>query len=257
MTGDLDVVRHARARRMRLSVDPASGRVRLTIPPRASLKQAMAWANDHRGWIDAQRAKLPQGRPFVPGAMIPIEGEDVVMDWSPERSRTIRLVESPSPFRRSAPPSLSQWEREGARPAQPGGKGEGDLRLICGGPLEGLPRRIETWLKRRALAVLTEETAEFAAKAGVTVSRVTVADPKGRWGSCASTGAIRYSWRLICAPPYVRRSTVAHEVAHRLHMDHSPAFHAAYRDLLGTDPAPARAWLRRHGAALHWVGRGG
>lgn len=209
---------------MRLSVDPASGRVRLTIPPRASLKQAMAWANDHRGWIDAQRAKLPEGQPFLPGAAIPIEGEDVVIDWSPERSRTISLMDSPS-------------------------------RLVCGGPLEGLSRRIETWLKRRALALLTEETAAFAAKAGVTVSRVTVADPKGRWGSCASTGAIRYSWRLICAPPYVRRSTVAHEVAHRLHMDHSPAFHAAYRQLLGSDPAPARAWLRRHGAALHWVGR--
>jgi hypothetical protein len=209
---------------MRLSVDPASGRVRLTIPPRASLKQAMAWADDHRGWIDAQRAKLPQGRPFVPGAVIPVEGEDVVIDWSPERSRTATLI--------------------------------GD-RLVCGGPLEGLSRRIEAWLKRRALALLTEETAEFAAKAGVAVSRVTVADPKARWGSCASTGAIRYSWRLICAPPHVRRSTVAHEVAHRLHMDHSPAFHAAYRQLLGSDPAPARAWLRRHGATLHWVGRGG
>jgi len=136
-------------------------------------------------------------------------------------------------------------------------QGRGDERLVCGGPLEGLSRRIETWLKRRALAVLTEETAEFAARAGVSVSRVAVADPKGRWGSCASTGAIRYSWRLICAPPFVRRSTVAHEVAHRLHMDHSPAFHAAYRHLLGDDPAPARAWLRRHGATLHWVGRGG
>jgi predicted metal-dependent hydrolase len=224
VTADLDVVRHARARRMRLSVDPASGRVRLTIPPRASLKQAMAWANDHRGWIDAQRAKLPQGRPFAPGAVLPVEGEEVTVDWSPDRSRTIMLV---------------------------------DGRLVCGGPIEGLSRRIESWLKRRALALLSEETAEFAAKAGVTISRVAVADPKGRWGSCASSGAIRYSWRLICAPPHVRRSTVAHEVAHRLHMDHSPAFHAAYRHLLGDDPAPARAWLRRHGATLHWVGRGG
>jgi len=250
VTGDLDVVRHARARRMRLSVDPASGRVRLTIPPRASLKQAMAWANDHRGWIDAQRAKLPEGRPFVPGAMIPIEGEDVVIDWSLERSRTITFPRHAGLVPASTEPQASQREAEWT-PAQ----GRGDGVLICGGPLEGLPRRIETWLKRRALAVLTEETAEFAAKAGVTVGRVTVADPKGRWGSCASTGAIRYSWRLICAPPHVRRSTVAHEVAHRLHMNHSPAFHAAYRQLLGTDPAPARAWLRRHGAALHWVGR--
>ncbi len=33
---------------------------------------------------------------------------------------------SPSPFRRFAPPSLSHWEREGARDAKRRGKGEGD-----------------------------------------------------------------------------------------------------------------------------------
>src|SRR5205814_1184509 len=115
-----------------------------------------------------------------------------------------------------------------------------DVRLVCGGPLEGLSRRIETWLKRRALAVLSEETAHYAALAAVTVSRVSVADPKSRWGSCASSGAIRYSWRLILMPPHVRRATVAHEVAHRLEMNHSPAFHAAVRRLFGEDPAPAR-----------------
>lgn len=208
---------------MRLSVDPASGRVRLTLPPRASLKRAMAWAEEHRGWIDAQRVKLPEARPFAPGVMIPVEGEDVVIDWSPERPRTIRIE---------------------------------DGRLVCGGPIEGLSRRVETWLKRRALSVLSDETAEYAAKAGVGITRVSVADAKARWGSCASTGAIRYSWRLIFAPPHVRRATVAHEVAHRLHMNHSPAFYAALRDLYGADPAPARAWLKRHGAGLHWLGRG-
>ena len=250
MSGDLEVVRHARARRMRLSVDPASGRVRLTIPPRASLKQAMAWANEHRGWIDAQRSKLPEGRPFVPGAVIPVEGEDVTVDWAPERPRTIALIRHAGLVPASTEPRASGQEAQWT-PVQ----GRGDGRLVCGGPIEGLSRRIETWLKRRALTVLTEETTEFAAKANVTVSRVAVADPKGRWGSCASTGAIRYSWRLICAPPHVRRATVAHEVAHRLQMNHSPAFHAAHRALLGADPAPARAWLRRHGASLHWVGR--
>ncbi|HEX4695145.1 SprT family zinc-dependent metalloprotease [Sphingomonas sp.] len=222
MTPDIHIVRHARARRMRLSVDPASGRVRLTLPPRASLKRAMAWAEEHRGWIEAQRGRFPDARPFAPGALIPVEGEDVVIDWLAERPRTIRVEEG---------------------------------RLVCGGPLEGLSRRIESWLKRRALATLSDETAEFAARAGVAVTRVTVGDPKARWGSCASTGAIRYSWRLICAPPHVRRATVAHEVAHRLHMDHSRAFHTALRGLYGADPAPARAWLKRHGASLHWLGR--
>jgi predicted metal-dependent hydrolase len=128
-------------------------------------------------------------------------------------------------------------------------------RLVCGGPAEGLARRITAWLRREALALLAEETALYATRAGVAVERVTIGDPKGRWGSCSSRGAIRYSWRLILAPDPVRRATVAHEVAHRLHMDHSPAFHAAAERILGEDPAPARAWLRTHGAALHWVGR--
>ncbi|RZF66430.1 hypothetical protein EWE75_00785 [Sphingomonas populi] len=34
---------------------------------------------------------------------------------------------SPSPFRRFAPPSLSHWEREGARVRKARGKGEGEL----------------------------------------------------------------------------------------------------------------------------------
>ena len=106
-----------------------------------------------------------------------------------------------------------------------------------------------------ALDLLARETAEFAARAGVGVSRVAVGDPQRRWGSCASSGVIRYSWRLVLAPRAVREATVAHEVAHRLHMDHSPAFHAAVARLLGDDPMPARAWLRAHGAGLHWVGR--
>ena len=81
--------------------------------------------------------------------------------------------------------------------------------------------------------------------------RVGVGDPRSRWGSCASSGAIRYSWRLILAPPDVRRATVAHELAHLLHMDHSAAFHAAHARILGADPRPARAWLRANGAGLH------
>ena len=32
-----------------------------------------------------------------------------------------------------------------------------------------------------------------------------VGDAKSRWGSCSVYGAIRYNWRLILAPPAVRR----------------------------------------------------
>jgi predicted metal-dependent hydrolase len=214
-----------RARRMRLSVDPRTRSVLLTVPRRVSRRRALAWASGHRAWIEAALAVIPPALAFAPGASVPLRGEPHVIDWAPERLRRI--------------------ER---RADDPGG------RLVAGGPLDGLERRILRWLKAEALALLKLETAEFAARAGVTVARVGIGDPVSRWGSCSSTGAIRYSWRLILAPDFVRRATVAHEVAHRVHLNHGPEFHAFLADLLGADPRPARAWLKREGAALHRIG---
>lgn len=219
---DLDIVRHPRARSLRLSLDPVTGRARLTVPRRAALQPALAWAQGKADWLAAQRAALPEARPFVAGAVIPVADEALAIGWTTGSRRGVR--------------------REGAA-------------LAVEGPAETVSRRIEAWLRREALALLSRETAEFASLAGVAVSRVAVGDPKGRWGSCAASGVIRYSWRLILAPGWVRRATVAHEVAHRVHMHHGPAFHALVADLLGADPAPARQWLRQHGAALHWFGR--
>ncbi len=217
-----EVVRNARARRARLSVDSTTGRVRLVLPPRASLKTALAWAAGKADWIAEQRARLPRAVPFEPGQSFPFGDRALTIAW--DETATRRIVR------------------------------DGDM-LRCGGPRDGLSRRIELWLKREALRVLSEETAEFAARAGVTVTKVAIGDARGRWGSCASSGTIRYSWRLILMPDYVRRSTVAHEVAHRLHMNHGPQFHRVVALLDENDPARSHAWLRANGAALHWVGR--
>lgn len=220
---EIEVVRHARARRMRLSVDPRSGKVKLTLPPRASLKKGIEWAREQRNWIAAQQSRMPEPRPFAPGACIPLGDAEVEIVW----------------------PAAGV----GRTPKLAGG------RLLCGGPREGLERRVERWLRQAALDLLSEETAEYAERAGVSVSKVSIGDPRGRWGSCAASGQIRYSWRLLLAPSFVRRSTVAHEVAHRIHMNHSPAFHRVVAELYEGDPDQARAWLRRNGATLHWYGR--
>jgi predicted metal-dependent hydrolase len=219
---DIEVVRHPTARRIRLVVDPASGTVRLVLPRHAAMKPALAWAQDKADWIAAQRAALPQAVPFVPGAVLSVADETLTIGWTAGSRRRVERI--------------------------------GDT-LSLSGPIETLPRRVEAWLRARALETLAAETAHYAAKAGVTVSKVAIGDARGRWGSCAGDGTIRYSWRLILAPAWVRRATVAHEVAHRVHMDHSPAFHAVVARLYEGDATAARAWLRTHGAALHWVGR--
>lgn len=222
MSDPFEVVRHPTARRIRLSIDPASGRARLVLPRRAALKPALAWARGKADWIAEQRARLPSARPYAPGMVLTVADRVLTIDWQPGSRRRVEVV--------------------------------GDT-LSLSGPLDTLPRRVETWLKRTALDQLADDTAYYADKAGVSVTKVAIGDARGRWGSCAVDGVIRYSWRLILAPAWVRRATVAHEVAHRVHMNHSPAFHTLVAHLYDGDPTPARAWLRTHGAGLHWVGR--
>lgn len=222
MIDDLDIIRKATARRMKLSVDPRSGRVRLVLPARASLSAALDWAEAHQGWIARQRARLPQPWPITPGMAVPFAGADHLLNWAEAHPRTPKLV---------------------------------DGQIMIGGPLELVPARLLRWLRSQALVRLEAETRTIAQRHNLQVARVSVGDPKSRWGSCSSTGEIRYSWRLILAPDFVRRATVTHELAHRVHMDHSRAFHALAATLYEGDPAPARDWLRRHGARLYWFGR--
>ncbi len=212
------VRRSARARAYRLTLDGARGELRLSLPVRANLKKALGWAQDHEGWVRAQMAKQPAATRLTDGAVFPLEGREVRICWMEGATRTIRL--------------------------------EGD-RLILGGAAESVGARVMRWLRSRAKTVLEADSHELARAHGLNLVSVGVGDPRSRWGSCTSSGAIRYSWRLILAPPDVRRATVAHELAHRLHMDHSPAFHAAHARILGTDPRPARTWLRAHGGGLH------
>ena len=222
MTPSIEVVRHPRARRAKLSFDPASGRARLTIPKRASSDKALAWAATQRDWLEAQRARLPGPRPFADGATIPFGDTPLTIAWHEGASRIVRR--------------------------------DGDRLLVAHAP-ETLARRVEAWLRREALRLLSEDTAIYADRAGVSVPKVAIGDARSRWGSCSSAGAIRYSWRLVLAPVAVRQATAAHEVAHRVHMNHSPAFHALVAELYGADPTPHRRWLKEHGAGLHWWGR--
>ena len=210
-----------RARRLRLHVDPRTRAVTLTVPKRTSRRSALAGAAGHRAWVEQALAAIPEAVPFAPDAPVPLYGLPHRLDWDPAR-----------------PPRIE--------------RGEG--RLVMGGPAEGLDRRLLRWLKAHALDLLGRETREFAVKAGVKVARIGVGDPVSRWGSCSGSGAIRYSWRLILAPDFVRRATVAHEVAHLVHLNHGRDFHALVADLLGADPRLARAWLKREGAALHRYG---
>jgi predicted metal-dependent hydrolase len=57
------------------------------------------------------------------------------------------------------------------------------------------------------------------------------------------------------APVYVRRSVIAHEVAHIRHMNHSADFYAWLDALYEGNRKAADQWLKMHGTGLQRVGR--
>jgi len=214
---------HPRARRLRLALDEPRGLLRLTVPRRVSRRAALAWAAEQAGWVEAQLARIEPGEPLAPGATIPFDGGEVLLQWNEAAPRTPQLI--------------------------------GHV-LRCGGPAERFAGRIARWLREEARRRLVEETSALAAANGIAGGPVSVGDAGTRWGSCSSSGAIRYNWRLLLAPPHVRAYVVAHEVAHRMHLNHGPGFHALQARLYDGDVSAARSILRRLGPRLKRVGRG-
>lgn len=206
---------------MRLRLDERERLLKVTHPRSVRPAAALAWAAEQKAWVEEQLARTLPAEPFVAGARIPLLGQEVELCWSEAAPRS---------------------------PLLDGG------RLICGGPLAGFSRRVELFLKRLALETLSAETAQCAASAGVKATSVRVGDARTRWGSCSSSGAIRYSWRLILAPPEARRYVVCHEVAHLKHLDHGRAFRSFERQLFGGDTAAAEALLRSAAPRLRRIG---
>jgi predicted metal-dependent hydrolase len=213
----VEIRRLANARRLRLRYDERRGVLKLTCPKVMGERRALAWAAEQRGWVEAQIRAAGECETFVDGATIPFEGAEIQLCWTADAARSGLLA---------------------------------DGKLTCGGPREAFGRRVEAFLKKRAVQVLSEDTAEFAAKAGVAPRSVSVGDADTRWGSCSSAGRIRYNWRLIMAPPAARRFVAAHEVAHLVHLNHGPEFKALEAQLFQGDVASARALLRRVGPRL-------
>lgn len=216
--------RHARARRLTMRLAPDGSELRITLPTWGRTRDAFAFAKARESWIAEQLSQVPQTQPVAPGSAIPFRGGRLQLDWQADA------------------------------PRKPGLAGD---RLLAGGPRESLPGRVQRWLESEALALSGEDLERYCRRAGHPVPALRISRAKRRWGSCSSNGksgrCIRINWRLVMAPDAVRKSVVAHEVAHLSHFDHSPAFHALLSQLYEGDISEADDWLRREGRSLYAI----
>lgn len=206
--------RSRRARRMTLRVPKTGGNPVLTLPHRASINEARAFAEAQHGWLRQACARQVQLRDVVAGASLPIRG------------RLTRIRPS----------------------SQSSGPGIRDETLLIPADRPVGPV-VAGFLKHLALQELRPACDGFAALLGREYRAITLRDTRSRWGSCSAQGRLMFSWRLAMAPDEVLRYVAAHEVAHLVHMDHSPRFWATVETLMPDYERP-RHWLRQEGNGL-------
>ena len=195
----------------------------LTLPPGIVPEaQARAFLSDHEGWLRRHVAARPARATVGAGTLLPFGDRTLTVHGADGRSVILR-----------------------------------EDALCVPGPPDRHAIRVAAWLREEARRACVTAVDRHAAALGRQPGRITLRDPRSRWGSCTATGDLMFSWRLILAPSAVLDYVVAHEVAHLAELNHSPRFWAVVRRLCPGYERP-RDWLRRNGATLHTLdfGRG-
>jgi len=244
--------RSRRARRLRLVVDPSRGVV-VTIPAgRPGARDAAAhiepFLRERETWIRRHLVKQARERATVAGS-----GPEALIDGARLRFRgtlhILRLEPAADGARRSG--VVTGWSATDD-PA-PGPAGSGDRELVV--RLARADRRsvgtiLGTWFRDRAALDIAAAIERHAPDLGVEPARVSIRDPRTRWGSAARTGRLGFSWRLVLAPPEALETVVVHELAHLRVFGHGPAFWAVVAGRV-PDHLVWRRWLRDHSVELH------
>ncbi len=208
--------RSDRASRVRVSVD-ARGNVEVVLPRRSPAGAAPAAVAELRPWIERRLREACAVRAALAarGPTLPYLGTPLQLRPEPARTRVHRA---------------------------------GDVLLVPG-DAERAPAAIERWYRRAAAKEIAPRLDAAAQALGTTYTKLSVRGQKTRWGSCSSSGAMSFNWRLLLAPEPVLDYVVWHEACHLRVMDHSQNFWALVRRHC-PDYEEHRRWLKLQGATL-------
>jgi predicted metal-dependent hydrolase len=204
------VRRSDRARRVRVVVEP-TGAIEVVLPRRAAQREAAAAVAELRPWIERRLAEAETVRAAVAGR-----------DGLPYLGSTLRARREPGRTRAHR---------------------RGDTLLY------GDRMQIERWYRRMARQEVIPLLDEAVAALGVDYASVRIANQRTRWGSCSTTGAMSFNWRLLLGPFEILEYVVWHEACHLVHMDHSRRFWSLLERHLPDYRTPRR-WLKDNGATL-------
>ncbi|MBO3656596.1 YgjP family zinc-dependent metalloprotease [Acinetobacter haemolyticus] len=191
---EVKVVRHARARNLRLRVEPTG--IRLTVPLFCTKRQIQQFLNQSEPWLLATWAK--QQQQLLQTSTFP---EQLVL-FAHTQSFSIVKQKQRHIF-------IFNWE----------------LQTLFIREIES-EKALQAAVLAYAKQFLPEYLNQISREIGLPYQACTVRKPKTRWGSCTSKHDIMLNAALVLMPESIVRSVCVHELAHTKHFDHSEAFWA-------------------------------
>jgi len=185
----------------------------VTAPKRLAKREIEHGLREKSHWVltklaDWSKRPKPRQIRFETGEALPWRGGEMALEMVPRGVRTI-VRRSDDGVVLSHDPALA-------------------------GPLKErtLKTALVRFYKREGLALMAPKVEAYAKQLNRAVSQIVVRDQKRRWGSCAPDGTIRLNWRLMGFPEELIDYVCAHEAAHLVEANHSPAFWAVVESLM-------------------------
>ena len=213
----LSVKESKRARRITLRVCQISRELKITVPLNFGAVSLERFINCNMEWIKSQIRNCPPQVLISEGIELPLFGKNVIIRTTPQCKTNYCLSRSSL----MVPKTSCDFKDQ--------------IKMV---------------LVHLAKEFFFEKCSKYSEELGVTFSKISIRDPKTRWGSCSSEQKLMFSWRLIMAPKEVGSYVAAHEVAHLVHMNHSKDFWEVVSSIY-SDQKSQRNWLRQNGKKLH------
>lgn len=212
---------------IRLKVVPPDGRVKVSIPRRASLETVRSFMEEKKEWILAQQERI---RTTAQRAGINGSGTDSVMLWG----RKIKLI-----------------VREGAQHNSVHISGDELVVSVRTAPTqEQLTAMLDEFYRSQMQERLPDVAAKWERHTGASADEWRVRIMKTRWGSC--NVRCRRIWlnnRLAMLPPECLDSVVVHELCHLYESGHGERF-KALMDKYYPDWRTVRKYMKTMSAIL-------
>lgn len=216
-----------RARRRTIGLTITENGLEVSAPRWVSLTEIESLIDQKRGWIERKLADREAWRQecgiadvsFTDGGVLPFRGKQITLSLGAH--------------------ALTRLDPE---------KNQLQVALPVNAEESRIREAVTVWLTSEAKRVIGERYAIVSARAPKSASSWRISGAHAQWGSCSQDGSMRFSWKLIYFEDDVIDYVIAHELAHRVHMNHSSEF---WKTVEQIDPDYVRSRAKLKGVVLN------